>query len=272
MMFGDGSKDMTEEMQEYREKQKEAELRLLGTMLFQSVLLAFCIMLYVNWSWSHFNTAYESAIFYGFAGFSVQAAFYFIYRAVFEDSSDHRRQLKRMRNKNRQRMAHLKFEQEKAQLEAVLGQQMSIYQNNLGAAMADNVITPPRVRGVGGKLGRNPATYGTNTTASATSTTASASPTVSASNSRITGDRPTQDNGNTSWTEADLRPILAEIIRRLDSIEFSTTGHTRPDSSSRGSRPRTSRREPPVRCGATTLEGKTCTRRVKGGGLCWQHR
>ena len=152
MMFGDGSKDMTEEMQEYREKQKEAELRLLGTMLFQSVLLAFCIMLYVNWSWSHFNTAYESAIFYGFAGFSVQAAFYFIYRAVFEDSSDHRRQLKRMRNKNRQRMAHLKFEQEKAQLEAVLGQQMSIYQNNLGAAMADNVITPQESEVLAGNL------------------------------------------------------------------------------------------------------------------------
>ncbi len=152
MMFGDGSRDMTEEMQEYREKQKEAELRLLGTMLFQSVLLAFCIMLYVNWSWSHFNTAYESAIFYGFAGFSVQAAFYFIYRAVFEDSSDHRRQLKRMRNKNRQRMAHLKFEQEKAQLEAVLGQQMSIYQNNLGAAMADNVITPQESEVLAGNL------------------------------------------------------------------------------------------------------------------------
>lgn len=153
MMFGDGSKDMTEEMQEYREKQKEAELRLLGTMLFQSVLLAFCIMLYVNWSWSHFNTAYESAIFYGFAGFSIQAAFYFIYRAVFEDSSDHRRQLKRMRNKNRQSMAHLKFQQEKAQLEAVLAQQMSIYQNNLGTAMADNVITPQESEVLAGNLG-----------------------------------------------------------------------------------------------------------------------
>ena len=99
MMFGDGSHNASAEMQEYREKQREAELRLLGTMLFQSILLAFCILLYVSWDWSHFNSAYESAIFYGFAGFSVQAAFYFIYRAVFEDSSDHRRQLKRMRNK-----------------------------------------------------------------------------------------------------------------------------------------------------------------------------
>lgn len=128
-------------------------MRLLGTMLFQSVLLAFCILLYVNWNWSHFDNSYESAIFYGFAGFSVQAAFYFVYRAVFEDSSDHRRQLKRMRNKNRQRMAHLKFEQEKAQLETVLGQQMGIYQRNLGAAMADNVITPQESEVLAGNLG-----------------------------------------------------------------------------------------------------------------------
>ena len=153
MMFGDGNQDMTDEMQEYREKMKESELRLLGTMLFQSILLAFCIMLYVNWSWSHFDNSYESAIFYGFAGFSVQAAFYFVYRAVFEDSSDHRRQLKRMRNKNRQRMAHLKFEQEKAQLESVLGQQMGIYQRNLGHAMADNVITPQESEVLAGNLG-----------------------------------------------------------------------------------------------------------------------
>ena len=91
-------------------------------------------------------------MFYAFAGFSVQAAFYFIYRAVFEDSSDHRRQLKRMRNKNRQRMAKLKFEQEKAQLESVLNQQMGIYQRNLGAAMADNVITPQESEVLAGNL------------------------------------------------------------------------------------------------------------------------
>jgi len=139
-------------MQEYRERQRESELRLLGTMLFQSILLAFCILLYVSWDWSHFNSAYESAIFYGFAGFSVQAAFYFIYRAVFEDSSDHRRQLKRMRNKNRQHMAKLKFEQEKAQLESVLNQQMGIYQRNLGAAMADNIITPQESEVLAGNL------------------------------------------------------------------------------------------------------------------------
>ncbi len=132
--------DDTDEMQMFREQQRENELRLLGTMLFQSILLAFCILLYVNWTWSHFTNSYESAIFYGFAGFSVQAAFYFVYRAVFEDSSQHRRQLKRMRNSNRRRMASLKFEQEKAQLEAVLNQQLGIFQANAHNAMADNVI------------------------------------------------------------------------------------------------------------------------------------
>ena len=132
----------SEEMQQYRERQRDSELRLLGTMLFQSVLLALCILLYVNWSWSHFGNAYESAIFYGFAGFSVQAAFYFVYRAMFEDSSSHRRQLKRMRNTNRRRMAQLKFEQEKAQLEAVLNQQLGLFHNNIAASMADGVITP----------------------------------------------------------------------------------------------------------------------------------
>lgn len=150
MMFGVGEE--SEEMREYREKQRESELRLLGTMLFQAVLLAFCILLYVNWDWSHFNSAYESALFYGFAGFSVQAAFYFIYRAMFEDSSQHRRQLKRMRNTNRRRMAHLKFEQEKAQLESVLGQQMNIYQANMQNAMADNVITPQESEVLAGNL------------------------------------------------------------------------------------------------------------------------
>jgi len=150
MMFG--VMDESEEMREYREKQRESELRLLGTMLFQAVLLSFCILLYVNWDWSHFGSAYESALFYGFAGFSVQAAFYFIYRAMFEDSSQHRRQLKRMRNTNRRRMAHLKFEQEKSQLESVLGQQMQIYQSNMNAAMADNFISPQESEVLAGNL------------------------------------------------------------------------------------------------------------------------
>ena len=110
VMFGDGTKDMPDEMQEYRERQR-GRITLLGTMLFQSVLLASVFSCQLELE--PFPKLYESAMFYAFAGFSVQAAFYFIYRAVFEDSSDHRRQLKRMRTKNRQRMAHLKFQQKR---------------------------------------------------------------------------------------------------------------------------------------------------------------
>jgi len=151
MMF-DNMDEETEEMRQYREKQKESELNLLGTMLVQAVVLAACIVLYTEWEWSHFGSTYESALFYGMAGFSVQAAFYFTWRAVFEDSQTHRRQLKRMRNSNRRQMGQLKFQQEKAQLQAVLNQQMGLYQQNLTAALADNVITPQESEVLGGNL------------------------------------------------------------------------------------------------------------------------
>ena len=240
-------------------------MRLLGTMLFQSVLLGFCILLYVNWSWSHFENSYESAMFYAFAGFSVQAAFYFIYRAVFEDSSDHRRQLKRMRTKNRQRMAHLKFQQEKAQLETVLNQQMGIYQANLGAAMADNVITPQESEVLGGKLGHYQSAYGSNPNATTrTTSTAGTSNTTPTSYSRILGDRPPSNYGHPSGTEADYRPIFADIIARLDRIESEPTRNTRPSSSGGSREPRASRREPSMRCNALTLEGGRCSRMVRG--------
>ena len=71
---------------------------------------------------------------------------------MFEDSSQRRRHLKRMRNTNRRRMAHLKFEQEKSQLESVLGQQMQIYQSNMNAAMADNFISPQESEVLAGNL------------------------------------------------------------------------------------------------------------------------
>ena len=136
----DPHEEESDEMRRYREKQKESELNLLGTMLVQAVVLALCIVLYTEWKWSHFGSTYESALFYGMAGFSVQAAFYFTWRAIFEDSQKHRRQLKRMRSSNRRMMGEMKFQQEKAQLQAVLNQQMGIYEQNLTAAMEDNVI------------------------------------------------------------------------------------------------------------------------------------
>ena len=135
-----GSEDVSPEMEEYRERQRERELHLLGTMLFQALMLALSILLYVEWTWSHFNSAYESAVFYGFAGFSVQAGFYFIYRAMFEDSASHRRQLKKMRSGNRRKMAGMKFQVEKSQQEMMLKQQMVQFEMMLQNSMADGVI------------------------------------------------------------------------------------------------------------------------------------
>jgi hypothetical protein len=129
---------MSEEMEHYRERERERELRLLGTMLFQALMLALCILLYAQWKWSHFNNSYESAIFYGFAGFSVQAGFYFIYRAMFEDSSSHRRQLKKMRQGNRRKMAQMKFQVEKSQQEIMLQQQMANFQGMITTSMAND--------------------------------------------------------------------------------------------------------------------------------------
>ena len=126
------------EMEEYKEKQRERELHLLGTMLFQALMLALCIVLYVQWDWSHFNNPWESAIFYGFAGFSVQAGFYFVYRAMFEDTASHRRQLKKMRHGNRRKMAAMKFQVEKSQQELMLQQQMAQFQQMLTSSIAND--------------------------------------------------------------------------------------------------------------------------------------
>ena len=151
VMF-DPHEEESDEMRRYREKQRDSELNLLGTMLVQALVLALCIVLYTEWKWSHFGSTYESALFYGMAGFSVQAAFYFTWRAIFEDSQKHRRQLKRMRNSNRRMMGEMKFQQEKAQLQAVLNQQMGIYEQNLTAAMEDNVIDAQESQVLGGNL------------------------------------------------------------------------------------------------------------------------
>lgn len=132
--------EISSEMEEYKEQQRERELHLLGTMLFQALMLALCILLYQEWTWSHFNTAYESAIFYGFAGFSVQAGFYFVYRAMFEDSASHRRQLKKMRSGNRRKMAAMKFQVEKSQQELMLQQQMAQFQLMIQNSLANDGV------------------------------------------------------------------------------------------------------------------------------------
>ena len=129
-----------EEVVKVREEQREHEIRLLGTMLFQAFFLSLCILLYERWEWSQFNSLYEAMIFWFTASFALQAGFYFIYRAGFEDSNSHRKGLRKMRQGNKRRLAQLKYQQEKIQLEQVLNQQLALFQQSYATAMSDGHI------------------------------------------------------------------------------------------------------------------------------------
>jgi len=124
------------------ELQREQEARLLGTFFVQSIFLALAIMLYASWEWSQFGQPAEAALFYGLMGFSLQAAMYFSFRTLFEDSSNHRRELKRMKTKQKRKMAGITFEIRKMQTENILQQQMAQYKTQMQMANADGVITP----------------------------------------------------------------------------------------------------------------------------------
>ena len=136
--------DESPELQEYREQVRENELNLLGSMLFHALVIGACVLLYTKWEWSQFGTPYESATFYALAGFFVQAGFYFMWRAAFEDSSSHRRRMRKMRLKNRKRIQGIKYSVEEAQQEAALNLQMMELQHLMTASMEDNVITRKR--------------------------------------------------------------------------------------------------------------------------------
>ena len=120
--------------------QKEQETRLLGTFMVQAIFLSLAIMLYASWEWSQFAQPYEAALFYGILGFSIQASLYFVYRTMFEDSSRHRREMKRMRTRQKNKMAMIKFEIEKKQMERLLESQMVQYQQSMNVAMSDGHI------------------------------------------------------------------------------------------------------------------------------------
>jgi len=131
---------MSEELIQVREEQRDHELRLLGTMLFQAFFLSLCILLYERWEWSQFNSLYEAMIFWFTASFALQAGFYFIYRAGFEDSNSHRKGLRKMRQSNKRRLAMIKYQQEKRQLETVLAQQLQMFEQSYANAMSDGHI------------------------------------------------------------------------------------------------------------------------------------
>lgn len=122
--------------------QREQEARLLGTFFIQAIFLALAIMLYATWQWSQFGQPWEAALFYGLLSFSLQAALYFSYRTMFEDSTNYRKELKRMKNKQKRSMAQMSFEMRKLQTEGLLQNQMAQYKAQMAMAEADGVITP----------------------------------------------------------------------------------------------------------------------------------
>ena len=139
-MFDPASMDMNEDLMIEREAQKEHELRILGTMLFQAFFLSMCILLYERWEWSQFNNTWEALVFWFTASFALQAGFYFVYRAGFEDTNNHRKGLRRMRQSNKRRLALIKYQQEKRQLETVLSQQLALFERSYNEFNADGVI------------------------------------------------------------------------------------------------------------------------------------
>ena len=127
---------------EMLEIQRDQEARLLGTFFIQAIFLSLAIMLYATWDWSQFGEPWEASLFYGLLSFSLQAALYFSYRTMFEDSTNYRKELKRMKNKQKRSMAQMSFEMKKMQTESLLQNQMSQYKAQVHMAQADGVVTP----------------------------------------------------------------------------------------------------------------------------------
>ena len=122
--------------------QKEQENRLIGSMMVQSIFLALALMLYETWSWGKFGQVWQSALLYGMLAFCFQASLYLLYRTMFEDSTNYRRNIKRMKNKNKRRMAQIKYEVDKQRTEWMLEQQINQFQQSAMMAQADGIVSP----------------------------------------------------------------------------------------------------------------------------------
>lgn len=143
-MFTQGQNPQYNEMtnEDIVQMQKEQENRLIGSMMVQSIFLALALMLYESWSWGKFDTVWQSALLYGMLAFCFQASLYLLYRTMFEDSTNYRRNIKRMKNKNKRRMAQIKYEVDKQRTEWMLEQQINQFQQSAMMAQADGMITP----------------------------------------------------------------------------------------------------------------------------------
>ena len=138
----DGSQFTDMSNEDIVQMQKEQENRLIGSMMVQSIFLALALMLYETWSWGKFGQVWQSALLYGMLAFTFQASLYLLYRTMFEDSTNYRRQIKRMKSKNKRRMAQIKYEVDKQRTEWMLEQQINQFQQSAMMAQADGMLTP----------------------------------------------------------------------------------------------------------------------------------
>jgi hypothetical protein len=143
-MFSGASTQQFQEMtnEDIVQLQKEQENRLIGSMMVQSIFLALALMLYESWSWGKFDQVWQSALLYGMLAFTFQASLYLLYRSMFEDSTNYRRQIKRMKSKNKRRMAQIKYEVDKQRTEWMLDQQVQQFQSSAMMAQADGIMSP----------------------------------------------------------------------------------------------------------------------------------
>jgi hypothetical protein len=143
-LFTEGANTQYNEMtnEDIAQMQKEQENRLIGSMMVQSIFLAMALMLYESWSWGKFDAVWQSALLYGMLAFCFQASLYLLYRTMFEDSTNYRRNIKRMKNKNKRRMAQIKYEVDKQRTEWMLEQQIAQFRSSAMMAQADGVMSP----------------------------------------------------------------------------------------------------------------------------------
>jgi hypothetical protein len=107
---------------------KEKEHRILGIMLFQALFLGICVVLYEYWEWSHFDSTWESGLFYFCAAFVFQGACYSTYKVVF---------LKRLLRLSEEELEQKKMRHAKAQ-QTYFQQQMRL----MNAMMQHDYIDP----------------------------------------------------------------------------------------------------------------------------------
>ena len=246
-----GDTCIREDMMESKENKKQD---FLGTFFIQAIFLSLAIMLYATWEWSQFGEPWEAALFYGLLSFSLQAALYFTYRTMFEDSSNYRKELKRMKNKQRKRMAQMSFEMRKMQTETLLTQQMQQYQQQMALANADGYIDQHASKlcfrqqlavhsANGGWRGKRPRPR---------------------ENGEAIGNRPIQGGAHSSRSKVNFIP-------RTYNQHAHSGKLAEPEPQPRVEYRLASPRDSGMRCQALTADKAQC-KRYSDEQFCWQHR